>query len=152
MQFEQLRDQHIPIAGGRGVGPALDASSCPCSGASAQELLDQRPGIGDEMGVLVLEQLDSLRLRHVDADALRAAHAREQRFGKLHGADPLALGFDVNDRARGIESLERGDQLAFEGFLRRLRVTGKVAQQRPAMPGERFEIERLRAFGGERAR
>ena len=72
------------------------------------------------------------------------AHRGEQRVGQLHRADPLALRFDVDGRAR-IEALERGAELAVERLLRGLRLAGQVAEQRPAMPRERFEIEHLRA-------
>ena len=78
-----------------------------------------------------------------------AAHRGQQRVGQLHGADLLALRFDV-DRTRRVEPLERRDQLALERLLRRLRVVRQVAEQRAAMPRERFEVEHLRAFGGER--
>ncbi len=109
----------------------------------------QQGGVGEEVGVFLLEQRHALRGRRVDADAGAGTHRVEQRAGNLDAADALAFGFDVH-RARRIERIERGDQFAVEHLLRWLRAIGQVAEQRAAVAGEALEIEHLRALCRER--
>jgi hypothetical protein len=100
--------------------------------------------------VFILQKRDAQLLRCFEADTMGGTHRREQRIGHLHGTDLLALRFDVNGPP-GVEAFERNGKLAFECLLRRLRLVGQVAEQRSAVPRERFEIENLGAHGRERA-
>jgi hypothetical protein len=73
----------------------------------------------------------------------------DQGFRKLEPADAPAFRLDEHG-LRSVQRRERGEELALEHLLRRLRIVGQIAQQRAAMLRKAFEIQHLSAFGGNR--
>src|SRR6267143_247353 len=92
----------------------------------AVELCVERARVFEEVLVFVEEEWDAGLEVGFEQDARRGAHAADQRLGHLDLADLPALAFDV-DGTSGIERGERGEELALEPFLRRLRAVGEVA-------------------------
>src|SRR6267378_1463540 len=110
----------------------------------AVELRVERVRVFEEVPVFLEEQGDAGLEVGFEQDAGRGAHARDQRFRDLDLADLAALAFDV-DGARRIERGERGEELALEPFLRRLRAVGEVAEHGAAMGSQLFEVQYLLA-------
>src|SRR5438046_2504336 len=133
------------------TGIASPASSCRDSdflGLVQQgEVVERGAPVGgvvvlEEVPVLLEEQGDPGLEVGFEQDAGRGAHAADERLGDLDLADLAALAFDV-DSTSGIERGERGEELALEPFLRRLRAVGEIAQDRAAMRGELLQVECL---------
>ena len=122
----------------------------PCSGTSGCNRLRERRGIGDEVRVLVLEQRDAHRLRRGDAHARRMRACRRAARRAPARLPILRLSDSTNTGRAGSKRSSAIEQLRLERLLRRLRVAGKVAQQRAAVPRELLEVEHLRALVAQR--
>src|SRR5712692_2986059 len=116
----------------------------PVQADEAVELCVERARVCEEVLVFLEEQGDAGFEVGFEQDAGRGAHAGDERLGDLDLADLAALAFDV-DSTSGIERGERGEELALEPFLRRLRAIGEVAEHRAPMRSELFEVEYLLA-------
>src|SRR6267378_1480686 len=92
----------------------------------AVELRVERARVFEELAVFLEEQVDAGHEVGFEQDAGRGAHAADERLRYLDLADLAALAFDV-DGPSGIERRKRGEELALEPLLRRLRAVGEVA-------------------------
>ena len=93
MRLEKLRDQPIPIGGGRHRSPARDRRLA----VQLDERLEaraERCGSGEKMRILLLEQRHPLLERGHERKRAADAHLREQCVGHLHAADAPAFRFD----------------------------------------------------------
>src|SRR5438445_5335855 len=128
----------------RGEGFPFGDSLAAVQADEAVELRVELARVLEEMPVFLEEQGDAGREVGFEQDAGRGAHAADERLRYLDLADLAALAFDV-DGTSGIERRKRGEELALEPFLRRLRAVGEVAQDRAPMRGELLEVEDLLA-------
>ena len=149
MPFQQLADQRVPVAGPGDVAPSARSCSSRAAERDAASAPSARRGRRGSARTRPSAARRAAGRGKLEADAFGRAHRGEQRVGHLHGADPLALRFDVH-RPRRVERRSALTSCAVERLLRRLRVAGQVAEQRSAMPRELLEVEHLRTFGGER--
>src|SRR5216684_6696816 len=126
----------------RGEGFPFGDLVAPVQVDEAIELCVECARVFEEVLVFLEEQGDAGFEVGFEQDAGRGAHAGDQRLGDLDLADLAALAFDV-DGTSGIERGERGEELALEPFLRRLRAVGEVAEHGTAMGSQLFEVEYL---------
>src|SRR5438477_3343183 len=138
---EEPLDELAPGAA-RGEGFPFGDSLAAVQADEAVELRVERARVLEEVPVLLEEQGDPGLEVGFEQDAGRGAHAADERLGDLDLADLAALAFDI-DGTSGIERGERGEELALEPFLRRLRAVGEIAQNRAAMRGELLQVECL---------
>ena len=146
------RDQRVPVARARGGGPALDGP-VPVQRDEVREARGERRRVGEEVRVLVLQQLDAQRLRRVDADARRRrASRRAARRAPARVPILLALGLDV-DRARRIEALRAPSSTWLsKRFCDGCGSPGRSPSSEPRCRASAFEVEHLRADRCERVR
>ena len=131
--------------------PSARASCGPCSSSELRQPRRQRRVVGEEMRVLLLQQRDAQRRaacrRRVHGDARIASSSAS---GTCTVPILLALRFDV-DRTRRIEALpsRRAGRSRTPSATAADRRADRPAASRDAAASA-FEVERLRAFGGER--
>src|SRR5882762_4089314 len=125
--LEQEPLDELAPGAARGKGFPFGDLVAPVQAGEAVELRVERARVFEEVLVFLEEQGDAGFEVGFEQDAGRGAHAGDERLGDLDLADLAALAFDV-DGASGIERGERGEELALEPFLRRLRAVGEVAQ------------------------
>ena len=148
MHVEKLGDERVPVAGFGHRFPTRDL----CLAVELGERFQATPELcrrREEVGIFVLEERHALFPRRRQRERVSDSHRFEERIRHLHGADAPALRLDEH-RPRGIEPRHRIEQCALEPLLRGLLLVGQPTEDRAAMTGNAFEIERLRARSGER--
>src|SRR5712692_2495208 len=123
----------------RGEGFPFGDLVAPVQADEAVELGIECVRVFEEVLVFLEEQGDAGFEVGFEQQARRSAHAGDERLRYLDLADLAAFPFDV-DSTGGIEGGERGEELALEPFLRRLRAVGEVAEHGTAMGSELFEV------------
>ena len=145
VRIEQLRDQRIPVA--RRPPSRSSARLSPCRAArcsGSRRCAEQRRVAREKCAYSSLSSATRCA-GGVTSVSARPARMRASSASGICTLPIRRLSDSTNTGRARIEPRQRVEELALEPLLRRLRVAGQIAEERPAMPRDAFEIEGLRA-------